>query len=247
MGKRHHLCCTKIRHDEVIKWKHFPRYWPFVRGIHRSPVNSPHKGQWRGALMFTFICARINSWVNNHEAGDLRRHRAHYDIITMKSRAEPHLSFSRARRSFWITSSGQKRIIKEMANYRRNLGEGTLNLILSTIYAKHRYMLEHLRAKWWLNPRSRISYGPTHEWLTFSSTRRSICCVQYLQMHLAFELKNWQSGRFGETVPSNYLNQWWTSLLTLICLFRLRCVINIILSRMYQSTQSVPIPPLEQS
>ena len=32
-------------HDDVIKWKHFPRYWPFVGGIHRSPVNSPHKGQ----------------------------------------------------------------------------------------------------------------------------------------------------------------------------------------------------------
>ena len=28
-------------HDDVIKWEHFPRYWPFVRGIHRSPVNSP--------------------------------------------------------------------------------------------------------------------------------------------------------------------------------------------------------------
>ena len=52
-------------HEDVIKWKHFPRYWPFVRGIHRSPVNSPHKGQWRGALMFTLICARINGWVNN--------------------------------------------------------------------------------------------------------------------------------------------------------------------------------------
>ena len=70
-------------HDDVIKWKHFPRYWPFVRGIHRSPVNSPHKGQWRGALMFTLICARINSWVNNCEAGDLRGNRAHYDVIVM--------------------------------------------------------------------------------------------------------------------------------------------------------------------
>ena len=39
-------------HDDVIKWQHFPRYWPFVRGIHRPPVNSPHKGQWRRALMF---------------------------------------------------------------------------------------------------------------------------------------------------------------------------------------------------
>ena len=71
-------------HDDVIKWKHFPRYWPFVRGIHRSPVNSPHKGQWRGALMFTLICARINGWVNNREAGDLRRYRAHYDVIVME-------------------------------------------------------------------------------------------------------------------------------------------------------------------
>ena len=70
-------------HDDVIKWKHFPRYWPFVRGIHRSPMNSPHKGQWRGALMFTLICARINGWVNNREAGDLRRKRAHYDVIVM--------------------------------------------------------------------------------------------------------------------------------------------------------------------
>ena len=70
-------------HDDVIKWKHFPRNWPFVRGIHRSPVNSPHKGQWRGALMFSLICARINGWVNNREAGDLRRYRAHYDVIVM--------------------------------------------------------------------------------------------------------------------------------------------------------------------
>ena len=70
-------------HDDVIKWKHFPRYWPFVRGIHRSPVNSPHKGQWRGALMFNLICARINVWVNNREAGDLRRYRTHYDVIVM--------------------------------------------------------------------------------------------------------------------------------------------------------------------
>ena len=30
-------------HDDVIKWKHFPRHGPFVRGIHRSPVNSPQK------------------------------------------------------------------------------------------------------------------------------------------------------------------------------------------------------------
>ena len=74
---------TDAFHDDVIKWKHFPRYWPFVREIHRSPVNFPHKGQWRGALMFTLICVRINGWVNNHEAGDLRRNRAHCDVTVM--------------------------------------------------------------------------------------------------------------------------------------------------------------------
>ena len=72
-----------LNHDDVIKWKHFPRYWLFVRGIHRSPVNSPHKGQWRRALMFTLICVWINGWVNNREAGDLRRYRAHHDVIVM--------------------------------------------------------------------------------------------------------------------------------------------------------------------
>ena len=70
-------------HDDVIKWRHFPHYWPFVRGIHRSPVNSPHKGQWRGALMFSLICVWINGWASNREAGDLRRYLAHYDVTVM--------------------------------------------------------------------------------------------------------------------------------------------------------------------
>ena len=71
---------TRSIHDDVIKWNHFLRYWPSVRWIHRSPVNSPHKGQWRGALMFFFICAWINGRVNNCEASVLRRHRSHYDV-----------------------------------------------------------------------------------------------------------------------------------------------------------------------
>ena len=72
-----------VIYDDVIKWKHFLRYWPFVRGIHRSPVNSPHKGQWRGALMFSSICVWITDLVNNGDSGDLRRYRAHYDVTVM--------------------------------------------------------------------------------------------------------------------------------------------------------------------
>ena len=67
-------------YDDVIKWKHFSRYWPFVQGIHRSPMNSPHKGQWHGALMFPLICVWIKGCANNREAGGLRRH---YDITIM--------------------------------------------------------------------------------------------------------------------------------------------------------------------
>ena len=70
-------------HDDVIKWKPFPRYWPFLKGIHRSPVNSPHKGQWRGTLIFSLICAWTNGWINNRDAGDLRHHRTHYDVTVM--------------------------------------------------------------------------------------------------------------------------------------------------------------------
>ena len=67
----------------VIKRKHFPRYWPFVRGIHRSPINSPHKGQWRGALVFSLIWAWTNGWVNNRDAGAFGCYRAHYDVTVM--------------------------------------------------------------------------------------------------------------------------------------------------------------------
>ena len=74
------------QHDDIIKWKHFPRYWLFVRGIHRSSVNSPHKVQWRGALMFSLIWAWTNGRINNCEAGDLIRHCSHYDATVMNHR-----------------------------------------------------------------------------------------------------------------------------------------------------------------
>ena len=54
--------------------------------------NSPHKGQWRGALMFSLICASVNAWVNNLEAGDLRRYRTHYDVTLMMIRGDLRLS-----------------------------------------------------------------------------------------------------------------------------------------------------------
>ena len=56
----------------------------FVQWIHWSPVYSRHKGQWGGALIFSLICAGINGWVNNGEAGNLRRHCAHYYVTVIE-------------------------------------------------------------------------------------------------------------------------------------------------------------------
>ena len=68
-------------------WRHqmeaFSALLALCAGNSPAPVNSPHKGQWRGALMFSLTCAPINDWVNNREAGDLRRRRGHCDAIVM--------------------------------------------------------------------------------------------------------------------------------------------------------------------
>ena len=55
-----------------------------------SQVNSPHKGQWRGALVFSLMCAWINVGVNNREDGDLRHHRVHYDKFDNNSISIDH-------------------------------------------------------------------------------------------------------------------------------------------------------------
>ena len=67
----------------MIKWKPFPSHWPFVQGIHQSPVNSPHKGRWLRALKLSLICTWIDGWVNNRKASDLRCRRPHYDVTVM--------------------------------------------------------------------------------------------------------------------------------------------------------------------
>ena len=70
-------CC----HDDVIKWKHFPRYWPGPRRIPRTKASDAELRC--GASMCSLICVWINGWENNRETGDLRRYRAHYDVTLM--------------------------------------------------------------------------------------------------------------------------------------------------------------------
>ena len=70
-------------------WRHqmetCSAYWPFVRGIHRSLVNSPHKGQRCGALMFSLVCVWLNGGKSIVRLVILRRSCAHYDVIVMIS------------------------------------------------------------------------------------------------------------------------------------------------------------------
>ena len=91
-------------HDDAKIWKYPPRYRPFVRGLNPDPVNAPHKGQWRGALMFSLICVWINGWINNREAGDLRRYCAHYDVTVMFYSPLTLLPFWSAPIPAWISN-----------------------------------------------------------------------------------------------------------------------------------------------
>ena len=79
--------CITVTAPLPVWWRHqmetFSALLALSEGNHRSPVNSPHKGQWRGALMFSLIRAWINGWTNNQDAGDLSRHFTHYDVTAM--------------------------------------------------------------------------------------------------------------------------------------------------------------------
>ena len=102
-------------HNDVVKWKYFSVLLALVQEIHRSPVNSPCKGQWRGTMMFSLLCVRINGWVNNCEYGDLKRHQAHYDVIVMSSMSTKSCSKDR----FWseCTESNTKKLSKRQRNH----------------------------------------------------------------------------------------------------------------------------------
>ena len=71
-------------HDDVNKWRHFPRYWPLcgeATGHRWIPCTKASDAE-----LWCFFDLRLKKgWVNNREAGDLRRHRAHYDITVINT------------------------------------------------------------------------------------------------------------------------------------------------------------------
>ena len=108
-----------------------------MRRIHRSPVNSPHKGRWRRALVFSLICAWINGWVNNSEAGDLRRQRAHFDVIVMAIA-------SGVPQGTWNTTTRNKEQIKTLIISKYTLFFIMINALLVISRSKYNAHTGHL-------------------------------------------------------------------------------------------------------
>ena len=140
-----------LNHDDVIKWKHFPRNWPFVRKIHRSPVNFPHKGQWRGALMFSLIYVWINDWANNREAGDLRRQHGHYDVIVMLLTKKCHWILENEHRNPIINRVHDPTKVTGFTEYEQN----PLNIVGCGVITRAGQMDE------WMDRRRRAQQYPT--------------------------------------------------------------------------------------
>ena len=59
--------------------------WKFCRRVSGFATDCPCGVWWRGALMYSLICAWTNVWANHRDTGDLRRRRFHYDVTVMRS------------------------------------------------------------------------------------------------------------------------------------------------------------------
>ena len=136
------------QHDDIIKWKHFPRYWPFVQGIHRPPVNSPHKGQWRGALMFSLICAWTNSSANNQDAGGLRCRCAHYDVTVMNAIYSKLGNWKHSTRTIFLFSIEINFLPHDYVLLGLSWREGFLSILLKTPY--HKILLNPQAVRLWV-------------------------------------------------------------------------------------------------
>ena len=136
----HNMCFQKLSHARIQTWHKLKRgvyTYSFSFGIHAlrasftlwwrhqmetfSPVNFPHKGQWRGALMFSLIYAWTNDWVNNREAGDLRRQHGHYDVIAMPGQ---RLAGTKEV-PLWVPAGGRKLLLYDIHGER--MGSQQLN------------------------------------------------------------------------------------------------------------------------
>ena len=128
----------------VAWWRHqmetFSALLAICVGNSPVPVNSPHKGQWRGALMFSLICTRINGWINNGEAGDLRRHRAHYDVTATWNLYLLHLHWPNGSGDSVYRIGIQYRYIFGNCIYLTNINNTVSSMILDQVFKQQLWL-----------------------------------------------------------------------------------------------------------
>ena len=50
----------------MTSWKGFPHYWPFVKGIHWSPMDSPNKERTSNAIVYVFFGVNSDNLPNKN-------------------------------------------------------------------------------------------------------------------------------------------------------------------------------------
>ena len=118
-------------HDDVIKWKHFPRYWPFLRGIpgHRW---LPRTKASDASFDVFFDLRWLNGWVNKREPGDLRHHRAHYDVTVMIHHCNMGTGWKTAAR--WLPQNLIKSLRPSDAYMRRWTGSSSVQIMACRLF-----------------------------------------------------------------------------------------------------------------
>ena len=132
--------CTS--HDDVIKWKHFPR-------LTICAGNSPVTGEFPAERPVTrsfdifFIRAWMNGWLNNREAGDLRSHRAHYDVTVMlRPSVRSHAFYEPTVRLVWIFDYSEVNCAPS------HLNSGSIEFLITVwdYYSDGKWAISHLNS-----------------------------------------------------------------------------------------------------
>ena len=158
--------------------------FPVAGRLCRSPVTSPHKRQWDGALVFSLICEWINGCENNREAWDLRRHLTHYDVAVMliwgyRQQPSSRQISSRTEAITEILELSWRQICRQLCRQHQQLAVWHLSVFSGCIIS-----INHFNKKWMPFRRrhfqvsflmKRFEFRLRFHWRLFLSIQLTIC------------------------------------------------------------------------
>ena len=167
--------------------------------------------------MFPLICAWINGWVNNRVAGDLRRHRAHYDVIVMLSGHGAHAT-QIARFSSAVRSNGVDWISGQLNKHTNDFNQLiSANGKMTAVQSMHSTEVNEV-------VRGILSRFSSHEYSSFVNGIRKASFVyqSFAKCNVYWSYLKWQRRlthyelltlhglAFSEVLlPSQYTNKYW--------------------------------------